>query len=121
MATTDSIKVRIPDGILSLVDAYGDAIGSNRSETLRLLIHMALATDHVVGVIKRNNPPQAPLPLNRDLGSEWDKKACAWWESLTQKQRDADLARVSLKIGRDASCVDCWGFWAESQASATNG
>lgn len=63
MATTEPIKLRIPEGILSLVDSYGIAIGSNRSETLRLLVHMALATDHVVGVIKRNST----LPETADL------------------------------------------------------
>ena len=63
MSSTESIKVRIPEGIIRLIDAYGIAIGSNRSETIRLLIHMALATDHVVGVIKRNSPPCPRLPF----------------------------------------------------------
>jgi len=55
MSETPSLKIRFPDGITALVDAYASAIGVNRSESVRLLVVMSLASDHVVDTIKRGS------------------------------------------------------------------
>jgi hypothetical protein len=55
MSETPSVKVRLPDGIISLVDAYASAIGVCRSESIRLLVVQSLASDHCVSTIKRGS------------------------------------------------------------------